>query len=73
MTKDSICKDCVWRKRVVYEYKAHRDELRSCNKMVDGDLSHDVKVVKCSEFERVQKGGKIPHPKPERFQHIPIR
>ena len=75
MTKDSICKDCVWRKRLVYQGKGARGNLlvikeqRSCKEVVDGDMSDDVKVLECSEFERVIK--KVPPPNPRRFHTIP--
>ena len=56
MTKDSICKDCVWCKYAVYEKKGDRLEEASCKKMaVAVDASGDIKVLECSEFERVQK------------------
>jgi len=55
MTKDSICKDYVSRKCFVYELKGVQREERSCNKMAAaGDASGDVKVLKCSEYERIQ-------------------
>jgi len=57
MTKDSICKDCVYRKHGVYEdAQGERQEENSCkNFAMAGDVSGDVKVLECSEFERVQK------------------
>lgn len=61
MTKDSICKDCVSCSYVVYEKKGDRLEESSCKKTaVTADAFGDVKVFECSEFKRVQKGGKIP-------------
>ncbi|TET41484.1 MAG: hypothetical protein E3J60_04450 [Dehalococcoidia bacterium] len=48
--KDSICKDCVYRKYGVYESDGERQEEASCKKMaMDGDASRDIKVLECSE------------------------
>jgi len=57
MTEDSICKDCVWRKHGVYEdTEGKRQEENSCkNFAMAVDASSDVKVLECSEFERIQK------------------
>jgi len=61
LTKDSICKDCVSRKYFIWYcldqdiYQGPQERI-SCKKWVDGGL-HDplVKVLECSEYEKLQK------------------
>lgn len=73
MTKDSICKDCVSRKHIVYQEKGverdllHSEEETSCKQRMVRDVSGDIKILECSEFSR--KITKIPPPDPSRF-HI---
>lgn len=58
MTEDSICRDCVKRKYVVYEIHGNRHEANRCREDVapeDAWEESDVKVLECSEFERVKK------------------
>ena len=65
LTKDSICKDCEWRKCVVYQERGVEgdllaiEEATSCKQFVAGDVSGDVKVLKCSEFKKIER----PRPK----------
>lgn len=58
MTKDSICKDCVSQRFGVYEENGRKHVEVSCKKnAMAADASGNIKVLVCSEFEEIQKGG----------------
>ena len=56
MTKDSICKDCVFRGHIVYEEKGvQRVQTKCTRSTVTIDARGDVKIIICSEYEKARE------------------
>jgi len=72
VTEDSICKNCVHRRRVVYQQKGAEGDLTpetsiemSCRKSAAaGIAAGGITVLECSELERIEKPRDL-----RRYQH----